>query len=125
MVLPAAALAAGAFAVALGLADVVSVTAPYPMSDSPGNLFSAGSTGQGLAAAGPALGVLFGGAVLCGPMAAASMAAAGHPLSGGVVAAAEIVLGSTVWRLLWKGAVGRSDHRQPELLVALGPKHAA
>jgi len=125
MAVPAAALAAGAFGVALGLADLVSVIAAYPMSDSPGNLFSAGSSGQGFAAAGPALGVLFGGAVLCGPMALASLAVAGHPLSGAVVAAAEVMVGIAAWRNLWQIAARRANPRQPEMLVALGPKHAA
>lgn len=119
-VLPALALAVAAFGVNLGLANVASVMAPLPMPDNPSNVFSAGNSGRGLAAAGPALGVMFGGMFLCGPLLLAMVAGSSTPE---LVAASLVAVnvGAVGWWSGYRAAVRRSEGRQPELLAALGP----
>ena len=60
MVIPALALGVAVFGIDMGLANVASIIGAYPMPDTRGNVFSAGSAGQGLAAIGPAFLVLLG-----------------------------------------------------------------
>jgi ABC-2 type transport system permease protein len=121
--LPALGLAAAGFGVNLGLGTLTSVLAPLPMPDNPANLFSTGNTGRGLAAAGPALGVLFGGVLLLAPLFVPLLVVHG---SGRLLGLAEIgvLYGFGGWRVLFGLAVRRSSPRQPELLEALSNKHA-
>lgn len=118
-VVPAVGLAAAGFGIAMGLGNWFSVKAPVPLPDSAANVFSAGNTGQGLAAAGPALAVLFGGLLLVAPLLVAILFAgrSGPVLSG--LGAAGVAIGLAAWRFGTSVAVGAVRHRQPELLAEL------
>mgnify|MGYP000456888681 CR=1 FL=1 len=117
--LPAFGLAAAGFGIAMGLGNWFSVTSPVPLPDSPANVFSAGNTGQGLAAAGPALAVLFGGMLLVAPLLIAIFVA-GHSFAAlSLLGLTGVVVGVGAWRLGTNVAVRSVRHRQPELLAEL------
>jgi ABC-2 type transport system permease protein len=120
-VVPAVGLGAAGFGVAMGLGNWFSVTSPVPLPDTPSNVFSAGNSGQGLAAAGPALAVLFGGGLLVSPLLIAFVVvdrlAVVHALAVG-----GLVIGVLAWRFGTAAAVRRLRPRQPELLAALSAR---
>ncbi|HVF32766.1 MAG TPA: hypothetical protein VM933_07005 [Acidimicrobiales bacterium] len=116
---PAVGLAAAGFGIAMGLGNWFSVTSPVPLPDSAANVFSAGNTGQGLAAAGPAIAVLFGGMLLVSPLLVAIFLAGHSALVLYALGFAGIVIGVAAWRLGTSVAVRAVQHRQPELLAEL------
>ena len=121
-VLDAVALAVAAFGSVCGVAVVVAVRLPHPIPDSPSNVFSAGSSGQGLAQGLAAMGLMV--------LYAAWLVPAGFGmarLTGGVRAAALaalLMLGAVP--LVIGGHVAASFLRrhEPELVEALQPEHA-
>jgi hypothetical protein len=120
--LPTIGLGAAAFGIALGSGNWFSVTSPVPQPDSRSNVFSAGNTGQGLAAAGPALGVLFGGALVVAPLVLAVFAAGHSAPALRVLAVLGVGLGVAAWRVGVAVAVRRVRDRQPELLAKLSAR---
>lgn len=116
---PAVGLATAGFGIAMGLGNWFSVTSPVPLPDSVANVFSAGNTGQGLAAAGPALAVLFGGMLLVAPLLVAIFVAGHSTIALNLLAAAGIGIGVVAWRVGTNVAVSSVRHRQPELLAEL------
>ena len=119
---PAIGLAAAGFGIAMGLGNWFSVTSPVPLPDSPANVFSAGNTGQGLAAAGPALAVLFGGMALVSPLLIAIFVAGRSWVTLAVLGVAGVGAGVAAWRTGTAAAVRSVRHRQPELLAELSAR---
>jgi ABC-2 type transport system permease protein len=118
---PGVALAAGAFGMNLGFADIASVVAPLPMPDNPSNVFSAGNSGRGLAAVGPTLGVLFGGLVFSAPLLIVLLVTS-SPAVLSLASMGCVLWGAGGWWLGFGYAVRRSLPRQPELLAALSTR---
>jgi hypothetical protein len=118
-VVPAIGLASAGFGIAMGLGNWFSVTSPVPLPDSPANVFSAGNTGQGLAAAGPALAVLFGGMLLVAPLLVAIFMAGHSSAALAALGGVGVAVGVSAWRFGTRVAVRSVRHRQPELLAAL------
>lgn len=116
-------LAAAGFGTNLGLGTIASVISPLPLPDNAANVFSAGNTGRGLAAAGPSLAVLFGGLILLAPVLVPMLVVTGTARLAGL-GEFGVVYGFVGWRLGLGLAVRHSQHRQPELLEALGNRHA-
>ena len=116
--LAAIALAVAAFGITLGLGNIVSVVAPIALPDSPTNVFSSGNTGQGLAATGPAIGVLLVAAVLMVPL-ALPLALAGAPGARAAISLVAAAVGAGAWYLGWRSAASRLVGREPELLARL------
>ena len=119
---PSVGLAAAGFGIAMGLGNWFSVTSPVPLPDSTSNVFSAGNTGQGLAAAGPALAVLFGGMLLVAPLLVAIFVAGRSTAWLVVLGAVGVIVGVLAWRLGTAAAVRSVRPRQPELLVELSTR---
>jgi ABC-2 type transport system permease protein len=118
-VVPAVGLASAGFGIAMGLGNWFSVTSPVPLPDSRANVFSAGNTGQGLAAAGPALAVLFGGAFLVAPLLVAIFVAGHSSVALSGLGLIGVAVGVGAWRFGTGLAVRAVRHRQPELLAEL------
>ena len=116
---PTVGLAAAGFGIAMGLGNWFSVTSPVPLPDSTANVFSAGNTGQGLAAAGPALAVLFGGLLLVSPLLVAILVTGSSTVARTVLGLAGVAIGVVAWRVGTSRAVRAVRHRQPELLAEL------
>ena len=116
--LPTVGLAAAGFGIAMGLGNCFSVASPVPLPDSAVNVFSAGNTGQGLAAAGPALAVLFGGAFLLAPLLVGILLVDEGPVRG-ALGVAGLAVGVLAWRAGTARAVRSVRDRQPELLAKL------
>ena len=116
---PALGLAAAGFGIAMGLGNWFSVRSPVPLPDSAANVFSAGNTGQGLAAAGPALAVLFGGMLLVSPLLVAIFLAGRSSVVLGGLGLVGVVIGIAAWRFGTAVAVRAVQDRQPELLAEL------
>jgi ABC-2 type transport system permease protein len=120
-VLPALGLAIAAFGVNLGLGNLASVLAPWGTRDTPSNVFSAGNSGAGLAAAGPSLLIFFGGLILVAPVLVPALLA---DSTGGLAAVGAFgaAYGTGAWWLGWRAASQISAHRQPELLESLSAR---
>ena len=117
--LPALGLATAGFGIAMGLGNSFSVRSPVPLPDSAANVFSAGNTGQGLAAAGPALAVLFGGMLLVSPLLVGIFLAGQSTLLLTSLGVAGVAVGVAAWRFGTAVAVRAVQDRQPELLAEL------
>ncbi len=120
-VIAALALAVAAFGVTLGLGNLTSAAAPVALPDNPTNVFSSGNTGQGLAATGPALGVLLAGLVLVAPIAVA-LALVGSPLLRAVLCVAAVAYGVAGWQFGWRRAAARIEAKEPEFLAKLSDR---
>jgi ABC-2 type transport system permease protein len=117
-VVPAMGLAAAGFGIAVGLGNWFSVTSAVPVPASASNVFSAGNAGHGLAAAGPALAVLFGGALVLSPLFAALVMVDSRPVLQ-LLGVAGAVGGVGAWIVGTGAAVRYARPRQPELLAVL------
>jgi ABC-2 type transport system permease protein len=117
-VVPAAGLAAAAFGTAVGVGNWFSVSSPVPLPESRTNVFSAGNTGQGLAAAGPALATLFGSAAFLSPLIVALILVDARPVLQ-ALGVAGMVVGGLVWTVGTRASIRHWRPRQPELLAAL------
>jgi ABC-2 type transport system permease protein len=120
-VVPALGLAAAAYGITVGIGNWFSVVSAVALPDSRTNVFSAGNTGQGLAAAGPALATLFGGMLLVSPLAVTMVLVDSRPVLQvlGLVGAAA---GFSAWTLGTRATVRHWRPRQPELLALLNER---
>jgi hypothetical protein len=119
LAVPALCLAFAGLGLGLGPAAVVSVAYPSPIPPKQKNLFSGTSTGQGLVAFGPVIGItVVGGLTLL----ALGFLMAGYGLGsfGPVIASTlAVFVGVGVGWGGFRRAVRRSAGQQPELLLAL------
>jgi ABC-2 type transport system permease protein len=118
---PALGLAAAAYGTAVGIGNWFSVASAIPLPESRTNVFSAGNTGQGLAAAGPALASLFGSMLLLSPLAIPLLLVDARPALQvlGLVGAA---VGGLAWTAGTRAALRYWRTRQPELLAVLSER---
>jgi len=122
--LSAVAVSYGVMGVMLGVGDVASVLAPYPLPDRATNLYAT-NTGQGCATGLLQLGFLAVAAVVAAPIGLLAVVAV-KGSAAALVATIPLApaYGAGVW---WKGraiAAGRLARRGPELLVAVSPPRA-
>jgi ABC-2 type transport system permease protein len=119
-------LAAGALAVALGVADVVSVRFPYPVPEVTSNLWAAQGTGQGcLVGLAQMLALTVEGVLLLPVAILVAVGVAAWRPALAIACPVALLSGLAVWRVgLGMSARWLRDH-QPELLTALSPRRAA
>lgn len=120
----AVAVSYGVMGVVLGVGDVASVLAPYPLPDRTTNVYAT-NTGQGCATGLLQLGFLGVVAAVAAPIGILAVVAV-KGSTAALVAAVPLApaYGAAVW---WKGrsvAVGRLASRGPELLAAVSPPRA-
>ena len=120
-VVPALGLGAAAYGITVGIGNWFSVVSAVALPDSRTNVFSAGNTGQGLAAAGPALATLFGGMFLVAPLAIPMVLVDSRPVLQ-VLGLLGAAIGLGAWTVGTRATVRRWRPRQPELLARLNER---
>jgi ABC-2 type transport system permease protein len=119
-------LAAGVLAVALGVADVVSVRFPYPVPEVTSNLWAVQGTGQGcLVGLAQMLALTVQGVLLLPMLALVGVGVLAWRPALAVACPVAVLSGLAVWRIgLGMGARWLREH-QPELLAELSPRRTA
>jgi ABC-2 type transport system permease protein len=118
--------AAGILAVALGVADVISVRFPYPVPEVTSNLWAVQGTGQGcLVGLMQMLAFTVQGVLLLPLLALVGVGVFAWRPALAIACPVAVLYGLAVWRVgLGMGARWLREH-QPELLAALSPRRAA
>jgi ABC-2 type transport system permease protein len=117
---------AGVIAVALGVADVVSVRFPYPVPEVTSNLWAVQGTGQGcLVGLVQVLAFTVEGALLLPLLALVGIGVFAWRPALAIACPAAVLYGLAVWRVGLSMSAGWLRGHQPELLAELNPRRAA